>query len=89
MRRRTVPRPPLRQPTFNEVQQLWLANIDGWYARAVDSRTQEQMFSLLDQLQAFERAEIDTDFHIKQGFGIDEQGKDTLLKAWEADRKPE
>ncbi len=90
MKQRTAVRIPGKQiTTLGDMEGMWHANRHGWYARALESRTREQKFSLLDQLHAFSGAGIDVDHHIMQGFGIDEQGKDTLLKAWEADRKPE
>ncbi len=76
--------------SVSEAERAWHARKDGWYYRAAASSTREQAFDLLDQLAAYSAgAQFRMDSHIMRGFGIGEEAKNALLKAWKANCRRE
>lgn len=78
----------LPTPSVPRRQEPWRAARNAWYAKARAARSnKEEAFEALDELHEFSVAgRFYIDLHVKRGFDIGEEAKETLLNKWAADR---
>ena len=81
---------PTEPSTPTELERAWDVHRQGWLARAANSRTQKDVYALLDQLGAYaDGGEFSMIPHIEKGFGLDTKTATDLLTNWEIDRQRE